>query len=72
MSVRTIAFKTHSTPRYVTPSSPSLKGSTPPIEIVSVGDRRLPARRRSKVVFPAPFAIQEISPSSKYKGDKKI
>ena len=56
MSVRTMGLRTHSRPRYVTPSSPWEKGSTPPMEMVEVGARRLPERRRSRVVLPAPFA----------------
>ena len=56
MSVRTMGFRTHSRPRYVTPSRPSLKGSRPPTWTVPEGARRLPERRRSRVVLPAPFA----------------
>jgi hypothetical protein len=56
MSVRTMGFRTHSRPRYVTPSRPSLKGSTPAMEIVRVGASRLPERRRRRVVLPAPLA----------------
>lgn len=56
MSDRTVGFRTHSVPRYVTPSKPSLNGSTPPIATVSVGASRLPERRRRRVLFPAPFA----------------
>ena len=40
----------------MTPSRPSWKGSTPAIEIVEVGARRLPERSRRRVVLPAPFA----------------
>lgn len=56
ISVRTMGLRTHSRPRYVTPSRPSLKGSRPPIEIVFEGARRLPERRRRRVVLPAPLA----------------
>lgn len=57
MSVRTMGFRTHSTPRYVTPSRPSLKGSMPPMDMVPEGARRLPERRRRRVLFPAPLAV---------------
>lgn len=56
MSVRTMGLRTHSRPRYVTPSRPSLKGSSPEMEIVPEGASRFPERRRRRVVFPAPFA----------------
>ena len=56
MSVRTIGLSTHSSPRYVTPSRPEVNGSIPAMLIVPVGAIRLPDRRRSSVVFPAPFA----------------
>lgn len=41
----------------MTPSKPSLKGSTPAMLTVSVGARRFPDRSRRSVVFPAPFAL---------------
>lgn len=41
----------------MTPSKPSLKGSTPAMLMVSVGARRFPDRSRRSVVFPAPFAL---------------
>lgn len=41
----------------MTPSKPSLKGSTPAMQTVSVGARRFPDRSRRSVVFPAPFAL---------------
>lgn len=41
----------------MTPSRPSLKGSTPAMLTVSVGARRFPDRSRRSVVFPAPFAL---------------
>lgn len=40
----------------MTPSRPSLKGSRPPTWIVPLGARRLPDRRRRRVVLPAPLA----------------
>ncbi|KAK4670341.1 LOW QUALITY PROTEIN: uncharacterized protein QC763_0041790 [Podospora pseudopauciseta] len=40
----------------VTPSRPTLKGSLPPMVIVPAGARRFPARRRRRVVLPAPLA----------------
>ena len=40
----------------MTPSRPSLKGSSPPTEMVPEGARRLPERRRRRVVLPAPLA----------------
>jgi len=61
MSVRTIGLRTHSRPRYVTPSRPSLKGSTPETETVPTGDMRLPERRRRRVVLPAPLAEKVVS-----------
>lgn len=51
-----MGLRTHSRPRYVTPSRPSLKGSRPPTEMVLEGARRLPERRRRRVVLPAPLA----------------
>lgn len=51
-----MGFKTHSNPRYVTPSTLSLNGSRPPIRIVFEGARRFPERRRRRVVLPAPLA----------------
>lgn len=47
----------------MTPSSPSLNGSTPAILTVLVGARRLPERRRRRVVFPDPLATSLASDS---------
>ena len=58
MSVRTMGLRTHSRPRYVTPSRPVVKGSVPAMEIVEGGERRLPERRRRRVVLPAPLAVE--------------
>ena len=44
----------------MTPSRPSLKGSTPAILTVPVGASRLPERRRRSVVLPAPLALSGI------------
>lgn len=40
----------------MTPSSPSLNGSTPAMLTVLVGASRLPERRRRRVVLPDPLA----------------
>ncbi len=42
----------------MTPSRPEVNGSIPAMLTVPVGAIRLPDRRRSSVVFPAPFAIR--------------
>ena len=44
----------------MTPSRPSLKGSTPAMLTVPVGARRLPERRRRRVVLPAPLALSDV------------
>lgn len=51
-----MGLSTHSSPRYVTPSSPVANGSTPPTRIVPEGQSFLPDRRRRRVVLPAPLA----------------
>jgi len=45
----------------VTPSRPCLKGSTPAMETVPVGARRLPESRRRRVVLPAPLASHTVN-----------
>lgn len=42
----------------MTPSRPSLNGSAPAILTVLAGARRLPDRRRRKVVLPDPLAFE--------------
>ena len=42
-----------------------MKGSTPAIDIEFEGARRLPDRRRRRVVLPAPFAVKDDLVASK-------
>ena len=56
MSLRTMGLSAHSRPRYVTPSRPVVKGSTPPTRIRPLGASFPPDSSRKSVVLPAPLA----------------